>query len=70
MTHAPMIHMHCVIAYAHLASIYSSHAFPPLFWAPCNDFSIFLVVHPFLPMFLLIPLAQQLVQALPIDDSA
>jgi len=29
-----------------------------------------LIMHPFLPMFLLIPLAQQLVQALPIDDSA
>ena len=43
---------------------------PPLFWAPCNDFSVFLVIHPFLPVFLLIPLAQQLVQALPIDDSA
>jgi len=70
MTHAPMIHMHYVIAYAHLASIYSSHASPPLFRAQCNDLSIFLVMHPFLPMLLLIPLAQQLVQALPIVDSA
>jgi len=70
MTHAPMIHMHYVITYAHLASIYSSHAFPPSLLGPCNDLSIFLIMHPFLPMFLLIPLAQQLVQALPIDDSA
>jgi len=65
-----MLPMHYVITYAHLALIYSSHASPPLFWPPCNDFHLFLVMHPFLPMFLLIPLAQQLVYALPIDDSA
>lgn len=34
MTHAPMIHMHYVIAYAHLASIYSSPAFPPSLLGP------------------------------------
>jgi len=34
MTHAPMIHMHYVIAYAHLALIYSSHAFPPSLLGP------------------------------------
>jgi len=39
---------------------------PPLFCPPCNDFPLFLVMHPFLPMFFPIPLAQHLVQALPI----
>ena len=38
MTHAPMIHMHYVIAYAHLASIYSSHAFPPSLLGPMQWF--------------------------------
>ena len=55
LTHAPMLPMHYVITYAHLALIYSSHASPPLFWPPCNDFHLFLVMHPFLPMFCSFP---------------
>ena len=42
MTHAPMLPMHYVIAYAHLALIYSSHASPPSLLGPMQWFSFIL----------------------------
>jgi len=42
LTHAPMLPMYYIITYAHLASIYSSHAFPPSLLAPMQWFSFIL----------------------------